>query len=70
LIDVVLQLLPIAYFVFSSPTFAENGLNGPLVQAAFYLFIIWKISETGNCRSAKNDELSLGFSSENSNVRA
>ena len=48
LIDVVLQLLPIAYFVFSSPTFAENGLNGPLVQAAFYLFIIWKISGGSN----------------------
>ena len=29
-----------------------------------------KISETGNCRSAKNDELSLSFSLENSNFRA
>ncbi len=48
LIDVVLQLLPVAYFAFSSPTFAENGLNGPLVQAAFYLFIIWKIAGASN----------------------
>jgi len=48
LIDVVLQLLPVAYFAFSSPTFAEHGLSGPLVQAAFYLFIIWKISGGSN----------------------
>jgi hypothetical protein len=48
LIDLVLQLLPVAYFAFSSPTFAENSLNGPLVQAAFYLFIIWKISGGSN----------------------
>ncbi|MEY2887129.1 MAG: hypothetical protein RI913_548 [Pseudomonadota bacterium] len=48
LIDVVLQLLPVAYFAFSSPTFAEHGLNGPLVQAAFYLFIIWKIAGASN----------------------
>jgi hypothetical protein len=48
LIDLVLQLLPVAYFAFSSPTFAENGLSGPLVQAAFYLFIIWKISGGSN----------------------
>ena len=48
LIDLVLQLLPIAYFAFSSPTFADSGVNGPLVQAAFYLFIIWKISGGSN----------------------
>lgn len=48
LIDLVLQLLPVAYFAFSSPTFAENSLNGPLVQGAFYLFIIWKISGGSN----------------------
>lgn len=48
LIDLVLQLLPVAYFAFSSPSFAENSLNGPLVQAAFYLFIIWKISGGSN----------------------
>ncbi|QWD89442.1 hypothetical protein GQ367_02995 [Polynucleobacter sp. MWH-CaK5] len=48
LIDLVLQLLPVAYFAFSSPSFAENSLNGPLVQAAFYLFIIWKISSGSN----------------------
>jgi hypothetical protein len=48
LIDLVLQLLPIAYFAFSSPTFVDNGLNGPLIQAAFYLFIIWKISGASN----------------------
>ena len=48
LIDLVLQLLPVAYFAFSSPSFAEHGLNGPLVQAAFYLFIIWKISGGSN----------------------
>jgi hypothetical protein len=43
-----LQLLPIAYFAFSSPSFADNGLNGPLIQAAFYLFIIWKVSGGSN----------------------
>jgi hypothetical protein len=48
LIDLVLQLLPIAYFAFSSPSFADNGLNGPLIQAAFYLFIIWKVSGGSN----------------------
>jgi hypothetical protein len=48
LIDLVLQLLPIAYFTFSSPTFVDNGLNGPLIQAAFYLFIIWKVSGGSN----------------------
>jgi hypothetical protein len=48
LIDLVLQLLPIAYFAFSSPTFVDNGLNGPLIQAAFYLFIIWKVSGGSN----------------------
>ena len=48
LIDLVLQLLPIAYFAFSSPAFAENVLSGPLVQAAFYLFLIWKISGGSN----------------------
>jgi hypothetical protein len=48
LIDLVLQLLPIAYFAFSSPSFAGNGLNGPLIQAAFYLFIIWKVSGGSN----------------------
>jgi hypothetical protein len=48
LIDLVLQLLPIAYFAFSSPSFADNGLNGPLIQAAFYLFIIWKVSGASN----------------------
>ena len=48
LIDLVLQLLPIAYFAFSSPTFVDNGLNGPLIQAAFYLFIIWKVSGGNN----------------------
>jgi hypothetical protein len=48
LIDLVLQLLPIAYLAFSSPSFAESGLNGPLGQAAFYLFIIWKISGGSN----------------------
>jgi hypothetical protein len=48
LIDLVLQLLPVAYFAFSSPSFSENSLNGPLVQAAFYLFIIWKISGGSN----------------------
>jgi len=48
LIDLVLQLLPVAYFAFSSPSFAENSLNGPLVQGAFYLFIIWKISGGSN----------------------
>jgi hypothetical protein len=48
LIDLVLQLLPIAYFAFSSPTFLDNGLNGPLIQAAFYLFIIWKVSGGSN----------------------
>ena len=48
LIDLVLQLLPVAYFAFSSPSFAENSLNGPLVQAAFYLFIIWKVSGGSN----------------------
>ena len=48
LIDLVLQLLPIAYFAFSSPTFADNDLNGPLIQAAFYLFIIWKVSGGSN----------------------
>ena len=48
LIDLVLQVLPVAYFAFSSPSFADNGLNGPLVQAAFYLFIIWKISGGSN----------------------
>jgi len=48
LIDLVLQLLPIAYFAFSSPSFAENVLSGPLIQAAFYLFIIWKISGASN----------------------
>jgi hypothetical protein len=48
LIDLVLQLLPVAYFAFSSPSFAENSLNGPLVQAAFYLFLIWKISTGSN----------------------
>jgi len=48
LIDLVLQLLPVAYFAFSLPSFAENGLNGPLIQAAFYLFIIWKISGGSN----------------------
>ena len=48
LIDLVLQLLPVVYFAYSLPSFAENGLNGPLVQAAFYLFIIWKISGGSN----------------------
>lgn len=48
LIDLVLQLLPVAYFAFSSPSFAEDSLNGPLVQAAFYLFIIWKVSGGSN----------------------
>ena len=48
LIDLVLQLLPLAYFAFSSPSFAENSLNGPLVQAGFYLFLIWKISGGSN----------------------
>ena len=48
LIDLVLQLLPIAYFAYSLPSFAENGLNGPLVLAAFYLFIIWKVSGGSN----------------------
>jgi hypothetical protein len=48
LIDLVLQLLPVAYFAFSSPSFTENSLNGPLVQAAFYLFLIWKISTGSN----------------------
>jgi hypothetical protein len=48
LIDLVLQLLPVAYFAFSSPSFADDGLNGPLVQAAFYLFLIWKISTGSN----------------------
>lgn len=48
LIDLVLQLLPVAYFAFSSPSFADNSLNGPLVQAAFYLFIIWKVSGGSN----------------------
>ena len=48
LIDLALQLLPIAYFAFSSPTFVDNGLNGPLIQAAFYLFIIWKVSGGSN----------------------
>jgi hypothetical protein len=48
LIDLVLQLLPVAYFAFSSPAFIENSINGPLVQAAFYLFIIWKISGGSN----------------------
>ncbi len=48
LIDLVLQLLPLAYFAFSSPSFADDGLNGPLVQAAFYLFLIWKISTGSN----------------------
>jgi hypothetical protein len=48
LIDLVLQLLPIAYFAYNSPSFADSGLNGPLVQAAFYLFIIWKISGGSN----------------------
>ena len=48
LIDLVLQLLPIAYFALSSPSFAENVLSGPLVQAAFYLFLIWKISGGSN----------------------
>jgi hypothetical protein len=48
LIDLALQLLPIAYFAFSSPTFLDNGLNGPLIQAAFYLFIIWKVSGGSN----------------------
>ena len=48
LIDLVLQLLPIAYFAFSSPSFADNGLNGPLIRAAFYLFIIWKVSGGSN----------------------
>lgn len=48
LIDLVLQLLPLAYFAFSSASFAEDGLNGPLVQAAFYLFLIWKISTGSN----------------------
>jgi hypothetical protein len=48
LIDLVLQLLPIAYFAFSSPTFVDNGLNGPLIQATFYLFIIWKVSGGSN----------------------
>ena len=48
LIDLALQLLPVAYFSFSSPSFAENSLKGPLVQAAFYLFIIWKISGGSN----------------------
>jgi hypothetical protein len=48
LIDLVLQLLPLVYFAFSSPSFADNGLNGPLVQAAFYLFLIWKISTGSN----------------------
>jgi hypothetical protein len=48
LIDLVLQLLPIAYFAFSLPSFADNGLNGPLIQAAFYLFIIWKVSGGSN----------------------
>jgi hypothetical protein len=48
LIDLALQLLPIAYFAFSSPTFVDNGLNGPLIQAALYLFIIWKVSGGSN----------------------
>jgi hypothetical protein len=48
LIDLVLQLLPIAYFAYSLPSFADNGLNGPLVLAAFYLFIIWKVSGGSN----------------------
>jgi hypothetical protein len=48
LIDLALQLLPIAYFAFSSPTFVDNGLNGPLIQATFYLFIIWKVSGGSN----------------------
>jgi len=48
LIDLVLQLLPVAYYAFSSPTFIENSINGPLIQAAFYLFLIWKISGGSN----------------------
>ena len=48
LIDLVLQLLPIAYFAYSSPSLAENVLSGPLIQAAFYLFLIWKISGASN----------------------
>jgi hypothetical protein len=48
LIDLVLQLLPVAYFAFSSPAFIENSINGPLIQAAFYLFLIWKISGGSN----------------------
>lgn len=48
LIDLVLQMLPVAYFAFNSPSFADSNLNGPLVQAAFYLFIIWKISGGSN----------------------
>uniref|UniRef100_UPI0040482EAB hypothetical protein n=1 Tax=Polynucleobacter sp. TaxID=2029855 RepID=UPI0040482EAB len=48
LIDLVLQLLPIAYFTFSSPTFSDNDLNGPLIQAVFYLFVIWKVSGGSN----------------------
>jgi hypothetical protein len=48
LIDLALQLLPVGYFVFTTPSFVENGLNAALIHSAFYLFIIWKISGGSN----------------------
>ncbi len=48
LVDLALQLLPVAYFTFTNPSFVDTGLNAALIHSAFYLFIIWKISSGSN----------------------